>query len=274
MGAAMELAKRVAERYAQCPLVQAVALAGSQSGKVSDQGSDIDLYIYVNTDVPLQERARIARESSSRAEVGNSFFEPGDEWIDRESGIAVDVMFRHQQWIREQLERVLVCHEASMGYSTCFWYNVRNSVVLFDRSRWFEELHAWAQQPYPPELQRAIIAKNLAFLRDAQSSYLHQIETACRRNDRVALNHRLAAFLASYFDVLFALNLQPHPGEKRLIEFAERLCKKRPEHFREDITAILELQCRPGEALTGKCNDLVQQLADLLDRHGFPARRT
>ena len=44
-------------------------------------------------------------------------------------------MYRTPDWIEERLERVLVRHEASVGYSTCFWHNVLHSTPLFDRSR-------------------------------------------------------------------------------------------------------------------------------------------
>ena len=39
---------------------------------------------------------------------------------------------------------------------------------------------------------------------------------------RVVLLQCVAALLASYFDILFALNGQPHPGEKRLIGQVQR----------------------------------------------------
>ena len=56
-----------------------------------------------------------------------------------------------------------------------------------------------------------------------QSCYLKQIRTAVVRVDPVSLNHRVAAWLASYFDILFAINGRFHPGEKRLLIYAEEL---------------------------------------------------
>ena len=56
-----------------------------------------------------------------------------------------------------------------------------------------------------------------------QSCYLKQITTSIVRRDPVSLNHRIAAWLASYFDILFAINCRFHPGEKRLLTYAEEL---------------------------------------------------
>ena len=148
-------------------------------------------------------------------------------------------MYRHLHWIEEQLDRVLVRHEASVGYTTCFWYNVLHSQVLFDRSVWFEALQRRARQGYPEELRRAIIAKNYPLLRQNQSSYLHQIELAARHQDVVSVNHRVAALLASYFDVLFAVNEQAHPGEKRLLQHAAQ-CAHVPADMVAGVVAVVE----------------------------------
>lgn len=66
----------------------------------------------------------------------------------------------------------------------------------------------------PEPLRRNIIAHNHPVLRRIITSYFHQIEAAVHRQDVVSIHHRLAALVASYFDVLFALNRVLHPGEK------------------------------------------------------------
>jgi predicted nucleotidyltransferase len=238
---ALQLARTVADRYAALRPVQAVALSGSRSSKQSDESSDIDLYVYVNHPLTLAQRAQVAA-GAKRVEIGNNFWEPGDEWVDPESGLGIDAMYRELEWIEEQIARVLNDHKASIGYSTCFWYNVRNSELLFDRESWFAQLQLKASAPYPPELKRAIIAKNHPILRTTISSYVHQIEVAQRRHDVVAVNHRITALLASYFDILFAVNEQTHPGEKRLLKFAEELCPKRPSRMKEDVERVVEFR--------------------------------
>ncbi|HEY4900646.1 MAG TPA: DUF4037 domain-containing protein [Terriglobales bacterium] len=259
------VAHRLARLFAFLPSVEAVALSGSRTSDFSDSRSDIDLYVYVTEEIPLDVRAKIAA-GSARAEIGNATWEPGDEWIDAESGTSVDVMYRHVRWIEEQLDRVLVDHQASAGYSTCFWYNVLHSRVLFDRSGWFADSQRRSSQRYPEELRRAVIAKNYPLLRRNQSSYLHQIELAVARKDPVGVNHRVAALLASYFDVLYAPNELPHPGEKRLIQHAKVRCTKLPHDMERQVTELLASVGNADDGTEAKANVLLDGLDQLLLR--------
>ncbi len=177
----LQLANKVANRYAKLAQVQAVVMAGSQTTAAAGPGSDIDLYVYVSAEIPVSLCARIASVGSEHAEVGNRFWEPGDDWTDIETGLCVDVMFRATEWIEEQLDRVLRRYEASAGYSTCLWHNVRSSRVLYDRQGWFRALQQTARQTYPEELRRAIVAKNHPALRQNACSYMQQIESHCTR---------------------------------------------------------------------------------------------
>ncbi|HET7095512.1 MAG TPA: hypothetical protein VFI22_18620, partial [Thermomicrobiales bacterium] len=72
--------------------------------------------------------------------------------------------------------------------------------------------------------ERAIVAKNHPILREARSRYRTPIQQAIDRRDAVSIQHRITALLASCFDVLFAINAVPHPGEKRLLACALAQC--------------------------------------------------
>jgi predicted nucleotidyltransferase len=267
------LAASVAAAFANLPDVAAVALAGSGVTGAADEQSDVDLYVYAGAPVAMADRVAIATGFATRAEVGNEFWEPGDEWIDTQTGRHVDVMYRTPAGIEEQLKRVLVRHEASVGYSTCFWHNVLHSTPLFDRSGWYRGLQSTAARPYPQSLRHAIIARNHPILRQTLSSYLAQIERAVRRDDSVSIQHRVTALLASYFDVLFAVNELPHPGEKRLLQFAATCCAKIPVDMETQINAILETAARPASpAIIMQINAQLDGLDNLLVKERLLSR--
>ena len=218
----------IARRLGAMDGVIAVALGGSVATRLADARSDVDLYVYSSVPPPLPLRAELARDYDPAPELDNQAFGPGDEWTDAASGRAVDLIFWSPAWIEEQLARVLDAHLPSVGYSTCFWRTVLHSVPLVDPTGWFAALQAMARRPYPEALRRAIVDNNRPLLRDARSSFLHQIERAVARGDAVSVHHRTAALLASFFDILFALNRVPHPGEKRLLEIVQEECVLRP----------------------------------------------
>src|SRR5712671_4924425 len=91
-------------------------------------------------------------------------------------------------------------------------------------------------------LVRAVIAKNFPVLGSIISSYEDQIESAFARRDLVSLIHRTAAWLASYFDIVFAGNRQYHPGEKRLLIQAAQLPNS-PVQMVDDLTATCLREC-------------------------------
>lgn len=263
-GARLAVARQVASRYAGIPEVEAIALSGSLTAGAADRSSDLDLYIYSRRPVARPARAAIAHDDLD-AEIDNRFWEPDDQWIEVGSGLAIDVTYRDIRWIEDDLERVLVRHEAQLGYTTCIWHNVLTSRALFDRTGWFHALQARPRQPFPEPLRNAIVAKNHPVLVRIRSSYRHQLEKAVERADLVSVNHRVTALLASYFDILFAVNRVPHPGEKRLLWYAER-CPVTPSGMRAQVEALLHA-AGGGGADVLKCTDmLVAALDDLLRR--------
>lgn len=181
------LGREITAAFGRLPEVVAVALAGSRVSGAAEIRSDLDLYVYAPEPPSLAARAQIAAGFSPDAEIGNDFWEPGDEWVDEQTGIGIDVMYRSPVWIETQLDRVLVQHQASLGYSTCFWSNVLHSRALVDAVGWYARLQAAAAGPYPAPLKHAIVARNHSVLRQTISSYRHQLGLAVGRADAVSV---------------------------------------------------------------------------------------
>jgi len=266
----LELARRLAAEFGRFDEVKAIALGGSVASGVAGPGSDIDLYVFTTASVPLQKRTELAaRCGYTRADLGLEFWDPGDEWMDAASGIEVDVIYWDTAWIEDQLARVLLRHQASMGYTTCFWNTLQKALSLYDPQGWLDAVQQSTHVPYPEELRLNIIRANHAVLRRVIPSYAHQIEKAQSRGDLVSVNHRVAALLASYFDVLFALNRVLHPGEKRLFTFAEQNCQLLPSGFSADVTQLLTAAGSTNPAVTQYAHRLLDHLDELLLSQGF-----
>lgn len=67
-----------------------------------------------------------------------------------------------------------------------------------------------------------------------------QIKKAMIRKDWVSVDHRTAAFLESYFDIIFARNKLTHPGEKRMVRYAKEHAGILPINFEENLNCLLQ----------------------------------
>jgi predicted nucleotidyltransferase len=261
-----KLAQTIAKRFKSYPQVEAIALGGSLTSGNIDHYSDIDLYIYTTKEVPVVDRKKIVDElGASRQDLGLTFWDSGDEWFHGETGIEVDIIFWDPKWIEEQIDRVVIEHQASVGYTTCFWHTIKNSKILFDRKGWFTGLQGKSDTPYPVPLKANIIAKNFPILRDVIPSYYYQIKKAIDRDDKISINHRVAAFLASYFDVLFALNEVTNPGEKKILPYALDHCSKLPPDMSSQIDELLFASSANPAGLLAKLDELIEGFERLMD---------
>ncbi len=257
------LAARLAALFGELPQVVAVALGGSLAGGAADASSDIDLYVYTRTEIPVSDRQSIVERlgGATRADFDQNYWGASDQWLDAATGQEIDAVYFDAAWMASQLGRVLDEHAPSLGYTTAFWHTVRHSRPLHDPTGWFADQQRRAAVAYPEPLRRAIVAHNHPVLRGILTSYRTQIAKAVARDDLVSVNHRLAALLAGYFDILFAVNRVPHPGEKRLLAHAATLCPSLPADMAADVTAALATAgAAPGQLLVH-----LDRLLDRLD---------
>lgn len=266
----LALAHRVAESFSLLPQVEAIALGGSQVS-TPDASSDIDLYVLTRDEIALTERRRVVQQSggAARASLGLTFWGPGDEWFDAVTGIEVDIVYFDAQWLADELDRVLQRQQPALGYTTCLWHTVCNAQSLYDPNGWFAALQSAARQPYPERLRHNIVAFNYPVLRSVIPAYTTQLQKAVKRNDLVSVNHRLAALLASYFDVIFAVNRLTHPGEKRLLAQALSRCTSLPAHMAMDVENTLRAAAAPDVLLMTQITRLLDHLDEWLGAEGF-----
>ncbi|NQT61582.1 MAG: DUF4037 domain-containing protein [Candidatus Marinimicrobia bacterium] len=269
------LARRVADQFKAVAEVEAIALGGSQISGSIDNHSDIDLYIFSNEIIPLNTRRSIVEQLGAvKSDLNLTFWDIGDEWIDLETGIEVDIIYWNQTWIEEQIEHTLIKHQGKMGYSTCYWYTVLNSKILFERSDWFSTLQKRCNVPYPQELKHSIIAKNHPVLRSVIPSYYGQIQKSIDRRDLISTNHRIASLLESFFDVLFAINEVLNPGEKKVLTYVLATCQKIPTNLEGNIESILQSSAKSNTLLLDQIDELLDGLDHMLAEEGIDPRQT
>jgi len=214
--------------------IDCIALGGSRAGEVFDENSDYDLYLYVNSLPSESVRKSILEKFCSYIELGNSFWELEDDCT-LKNGIDIDILYRDINSFAQGIEDVVVNANSHNGYTTCMWHNLLNCKILLDKNGKLKQLKEKYTVSYPAQLKKNIIERNMKLLHGFLPSYESQIIKALKRNDKVAVNHRVAAFFESYFDIIFALNEMTHPGEKREVLYAKKNAKKLPVNFEENI---------------------------------------
>ena len=219
---------------AALPQVEAIALGGSRAGNRFDESSDYDIYLYCAEPIPEETRRDILGKYASYVEYGNHFWELEDNGTFN-NGVDFDLLFRNLDDFTAGVAHVVEGFQACNGYTTCMWHNLLTCKIIYDRDGRLAEARKRFDVPYPPQLKTNIIHQNLRLLHGNLPSYDGQILKALTRQDEVSICHRTAAFMESYFDILWALNGKTHPGEKRLVSLCEENCKILPENFRENI---------------------------------------
>lgn len=257
---------------AALPEVEAIALGGSRAGEIYDEKSDYDVYLYCTAPVAEAVRREILGRYCSAMETGNHFWEYEDNCT-LISGIDIDVLYRDLDAFTADVASVVEDCQPRNGYTTCMWHNLLICKILYDRDGRLAAAKARFDVPYPSLLKERIIARNRKLLRGSMPAYEGQIAKAAGRGDLVSVNHRTAAFLESYFDVIFALNERTHPGEKRLVQLCKKQCALLPERFEENLELLFSHLFAGDGRVTEDVGRIIDGLEQILvDR--LPASRS
>jgi hypothetical protein len=243
------------------PQVEAIALGGSRATGRNDEKSDYDVYIYLDGPVEEARRREILGKYCRYMEIGNSFWELEDD-VTLTDGIDMDIIYRNLDDFARGIASVVDDCTAWNGYTTCMWHNLITSRILFDRSGKLSQLQKKYQIPYPKKLKENIISNNRKLLSGMLPSFDTQIRKAEIRGDLVSVNHRITEFLASYFDLLFALNEMTHPGEKRMQQICTTECEILPEHFNENLNRLFAAMFR--EPVFPVIRDMLAELQKII----------
>ena len=235
----METIAGIIEGLSRHENIVAITLGGSRASGNHDEKSDYDVYVYYDKKVDKAFRQSVLKQYCRHMEIAVDYFEEEDDCI-LNNGVIIELIYRNINDIKNYVEDMMKNHQASLGYTPCFLDNLTVSKILYEDHGCYSELKS--KIFYPDELRENIISKNMEMLHGVIASYDTQIIKAYQRQDMISVNHRIAAYLASYFDILFAVNKVYHPGEKRLIDLAKKKCQALPVNFEEDINRLLNLE--------------------------------
>lgn len=255
---------KMLDEFSKLEEVDAIMIAGSHGTNTSDKNSDYDVYIYTSKEIDIAKRKVISDKYFSYIELNNTFWETEDDGILKEGNIPVEIIYRDLKWIDGSLKRTVIDCQSDIGYTTCFWSNIINSIIIYDREGKLTEIQKKYNVEYPEKLKQNIIDKNYQLLKEKMPAYYYQIEKALKRDDFISVNHRVAAFFASYFDIIFAVNKFLHPGEKKILKIIKDNNLITPDNMENDVLDILRLCASNDEEILVKIDSLIKNLDKLI----------
>ena len=115
----METARQIASSWGAISEVEAVALSNYWTAKHQSDTSQIILYAYArDAAVRLPKRIDLIQQRANTYEVNNYYQHTTDEWIEQDSGIFVQMIYRDIGWTIDAVQRISVDREVTQGGST------------------------------------------------------------------------------------------------------------------------------------------------------------
>lgn len=246
------------------PQVEAIALGGSRAGDHFDEKSDYDIYLYCTAPVSEEDRRKILEKYASYVEYSNQYWELEDNGT-LINGIDFDLLLRNLDNFVTGVAAVVEDYHPSNAYTTCMWHNLITCKIVYDENGRLTAAKERFTVPYPEQLKKNIVSRGWNLLCNSMPAYRSQITKAAVRQDLVSINHRTAAFLETYFDVLFALNGKTHPGEKRLVQICKETCPILPHRFEENLNDLFSHLFSSPELVEQDLQRITNSLAKIIN---------
>jgi hypothetical protein len=239
-----------------------IALGGAHAKGVDDASSDLDLYVFARHVLSLSERERLCQQFSAPLagltswELGprgesDPFLQAGTDFYFQ--GQKVEVWLRGVDFISGILaecqagivRRDWVTWTVMGFFNHCTLSDLSKMSVLEDPAR---ILSGWQEQVrrYPPRMKRAILDEYLAAAHFWPENFHYK--TAVARCDVLYTSGIVRQVLENLVQVLFALNEEYFPGEKKLALALEHLPLK-PDHFPRRAQALVFPSAPPEPGL-------------------------
>ena len=200
-------------------------------------------------------------------EYSNEFWELEDDGI-LNNGIEIEFIYRTVDNITESLENLVDKGNVSHGYTTCFLDNLLKSEIIFDKNGALRNLKNKYKDGLSSELVNKIVTSNFPIIIDRIPALYKQVEKAINRGDLHSINHRTTAYFELYYDILFAINGETHPGEKRLLSLASKL-PKLPHNFVPLVESLFRHMFHDDMQFMFDLKALSENLRDLLKQEKY-----
>jgi len=225
----------------------AVALGGSIAKGTGDALSDVDVYLFADAVLPGDERREIVREAlgdgaravswgrdGELAEGGTDFWHRGRKvecWLRSATHVerAIDAC------VRGEVRRDYVFWTVMGFFTHAVLADVRAMRIVEDADGMLARWKARVAE-YPEALRREIVGRYLAEAKFWPENFHYR--TAVQRRDAIYTSGIVQQTVHALVQVVFAINREYFPGEKRLGELMERL-PALPPAFTERVRALL-----------------------------------
>ena len=208
------------------PGVAAITLGGSTAAGLADESSDLDVYVYYHE--PLAASADRAARLRSLAdegtlEVGILTFGLEDHLYIQQK--LVELVYLDLDRLIAEADRAYSQGLSSEGYTTSLLYILFRSQVFHDATGEVTALRARLNAAYPEPTRTRLLRAHPELLR----YYLELLRVSQQRDDLLYVQQLRYNIQAIFFNLLFALNRQYHPGGKRLLPHAQRCAIQPPD---------------------------------------------